>query len=462
MRLNIKYWLGGIIAILVILLAGMYIHQKNHFNKNTTINNVAIGGLTAKQAYDKVSKQSQTTKVYVNHDLVYQAQQPTKEHFTSSDEAKFTKALSEQFTFFPSHKAVNVAVKPSNFDNRSLDPARTAVTKKINQLNVGRKAPVDAYAVYKKDKVSVVPAVNGTKYNLQKTLKQVDNQAGNGTTTVTPHYQKPLAADSNTVKNEQKQLEKLTGKSVTYQVENEKYHFTSAQIITKATYKDGKYNFVTTGLDNEVKKINKKQGTLGKAFKFKTHAGNEITTAAGGSYGWKISNTKAANTLTQAILKGKSDVNGAQDIYGTGYNTGGTGYNVTANDGIGNTYAEVSLADQHAWFYKDGKCVLSTDIVSGTNNEGNRTPKGVWYIMYQQTPSVLRGQNDDGSPYASKVNYWSPFTDTGCGFHDASWRHNWSKTAYLSDGSHGCINMHPSVAGQAFHYLQKNEPVIIY
>lgn len=461
MRLNIKYWLGGIIAILIILLAGMYIHQKNHFNKNATVNNVAVGGLTAKQAYDKVSKQPRTTKVYVNNELVYQAQ-PTKAGFTSNDESKFNKALDEQFTFFPSHKAVNVSVKPSNFDNHSLDPARTAVTKKINQLNVGRKAPVDAYAVYKKDKVSVVPPVNGTEYNLQAALKQLDKQAGSSKIQVTPHYRQPLAADSSTVKNEEKQLAKLKGKSVTYQVENEKYHFTSAQIITKATYKDGKYNFVTTGLNQELKKINQKQGTLGKAFKFKTHAGNEITTATDGSYGWKISDSKAANTLTQAILKGKTDVKATQDIYGNGYNTGGTGYNVTANNGIGNTYAEVSLADQHAWFYKDGKCVLSTDIVSGTNNEGNKTPKGVWYIMYQQSPSVLRGQNDDGSNYASKVNYWSPFTETGCGFHDASWRHNWSKSAYLNDGSHGCINMQPSVAGQAFHALQKDEPVIVY
>lgn len=106
--------------------------------------------------------------------------------------------------------------------------------------------------------------------------------------------------------------------------------------------------------------------------------------------------------------------------------------------------------------------MLESDIVSGTNNEGNKTPKGVWYIMYQQSPSVLRGQNDDGSSYASKVNYWSPFTETGCGFHDASWRHNWSKTAYLNDGSHGCINMQPSIAGQAYHDLEKDEPVIVY
>ena len=84
--------------------------------------------------------------------------------------------------------------------------------------------------------------------------------------------------------------------------------------------------------------------------------------------------------------------------------------------------------------------------------------------MYQQSPATLRGLNDDGSQYSSPVQYWSPFTDSGCGFHDASWRNNWSKTQYLTTtgGSHGCANMHPSDAGTAYHDMEINEPVVIY
>ena len=367
-----------------------------------------------------------------------------------------------QFTFFPSHKATNLSIKPDNFDQDSLNIAKNKLTNKVQQLNTGRKAPVDAYAVYQNEKVSVVPAVKGNKYDLQNAVNQLNNQAGSTKINITLHKEQPIAANSKTVKNEEKQLNKLKGKEVTYLVQNEKYNLTTNQIITRATYQNGKYHFDTTALNKQVKKINEKHATLDKPFKFRTHSGAEITTTANGSYGWKISEKKAGNSLTKAIIDGRQEVDGEHDIEGKGYNTAGLGYNVTSNNGIGDTYAEVSLADQRAYFYKDGKCVLETDIVSGTNNEGNKTPKGVWYIMYQQSPSVLRGQNDDGSSYASKVNYWSPFTLTGCGFHDASWRHNWSKTAYLSDGSHGCINMQPSVAGQAFHDLKQDEPVIIY
>lgn len=443
------------------MIAGMTVHQKNHFNKNVTINNVAVGGLTAKQAFDKVKGTSRATKVYVDNKLVYQTKS-MKANFSNNDEQKFNQALKKQFTFFPSHKATNLSIKPDNFDQDSFNIAKNKLTNKVYQFNTSRKAPVDAYAVYQNEKVSVVPAVKGNKYDLQNAVNQLNNQAGSTKINITLHKEQPIAANSKTVKNEEKQLNKLKGKKVTYLVQNEKYSFTTNQIITRATYQNGKYHFDTTALNKQVKKINEKHATLDKPFKFKTHSGAEITTTANGSYGWKTSEKKAGNSLTKAIIDGRQEVDGEHDIEGKGYNTAGLGYNVTSNNGIGDTYAEVSLADQRAYFYKDGKCVLETDIVSGTNNEGNKTPKGVWYIMYQQSPSVLRGQNDDGSSYASKVNYWSPFTLTGCGFHDASWRHNWSKTAYLSDGSHGCINMQPSVAGQAFHDLKQNEPVIIY
>ena len=461
MHSYIKYWIAGIGALLIIMIAGMTVHQKNHFNKNVTINNVAVGGLTAKQAFEKVKGTSEATKVYVDNKLVYQTKS-MKANFSNNDEQKFNQALKKQFTFFPSHKATNLSIKPDNFDQDSLNIAKNKLTNKVQQLNTGRKAPVDAYAVYQNEKVSIVPAVKGNKYDLQNAVNQLNNQAGSTKINITLHKEQPITANSKTVRNEEKQLNKLKGKKVTYLVQNEKYNLTTNQIITRATYQNGKYHFDTTALNKQVKKINEKHATLDKPFKFRTHSGAEITTTANGSYGWKISEKKAGNSLTKAIIDGRQEVDGEHDIEGKGYNTAGLGYNVTSNNGIGDTYAEVSLADQRAYFYKDGKCVLETDIVSGTNNEGNKTPKGVWYIMYQQSPSVLRGQNDDGSSYASKVNYWSPFTLTGCGFHDASWRHNWSKTAYLSDGSHGCINMQPSVAGQAFHDLKQNEPVIIY
>lgn len=51
----------------------------------------------------------------------------------------------------------------------------------------------------------------------------------------------------------------------------------------------------------------------------------------------------------------------------------GCGYETTANNGIGDTYAEVSIADRQIWIYKDGKLVVTTNVVTGKHSTGEDT-----------------------------------------------------------------------------------------
>ena len=463
MQFRLRHFIIAIIVIVVVLIGGLSWHQHNHFNRNTTVNGVAVGGMTADQAYQKVKASSRSNDVYLNGKLIYNGTQ-SDSGITSADKGKFTTALKDQRTFLPSGKKRNMTVLPSNVDSEQTAAMKQSVDSAVAKLNEGRRAPVDAYAVLKNGKVSTVAAKKGNQYDLENVMKQFNNERANGTIRLTAHYKQPLAVNSKEVQNEKSKLSALAKRKVTYQVEKQNYRLTADDVITKATYQKGKYSFDTAAVKSHIDQINAKQATLGKAFKFKTHSGKEITTSDKGSYGWKISADRAGATLANAMADNKKSVDAKKDIYGTGYNKRGTGYGVTSNDGIGNTYVELSLAEQHVWFYKDGKCVFDADVVTGSNTPGNRTPKGVWYIMYQQSPATLRGLNDDGSTYSSPVQYWSPFTDSGCGFHDASWRNNWSKTEYLTTtgGSHGCANMHPSDAGRAYHDMEINEPVVIY
>lgn len=464
MQFKLKHFIIAIIVIIIVLLGGMSWHQHNHFNRNTTVNGVAVGGMNVDQAYQKVKSSSRTNDVYLNGKLIYNGQ-ASGSGITSADKPKFTTALKDQRTFFPSGKKQNVTVMPSNVDSDQTAAMKQAVDTEAAKLNRGRRAPVDAYAELNRGKVSVIAAKKGNQYDIKNLMKQFDNERANGTIRLTAHYAQPLSANSKTVQNEKSKLQALSKRKVTYQVEKQNYNFTANNVITKATYRNGKYSFDdNSAVNGQIAKINKKQATLGKSFKFRTHSGKEITTNNKGSYGWKIDPQRAGQTLASAMADNKKTVDAKNDLTGIGYNKRGTGYGVTSNNGIGNTYVELSLADQHVWFYRNGKCVFDADVVTGSNTPGNRTPKGVWYIMYQQSPATLRGLNDDGSTYSSPVQYWSPFTDTGCGFHDASWRNNWSKTEYLTTtgGSHGCANMHPSDAGTAYHDMQINEPVVIY
>ena len=55
------------------------------------------------------------------------------------------------------------------------------------------------------------------------------------------------------------------------------------------------------------------------------------------------------------------------------------------------------------WAYRDGQQVASIDVVTGTQSTHNDTPKGVFYVMYKQTKTTLRGSRADGAAYASPV-----------------------------------------------------------
>ena len=170
---------------------------------------------------------------------------------------------------------------------------------------------------------------------------------------------------------------------------------------------------------------------------------------------------KETKQIENAFEKGENSLN-ANNIYGVGWSTYGVGYQVTTNNGIGDTYAEVSIKDQRIWIYKNGQLKLTTNVVTGWHGVNQDTPKGVWYIEYKQSPSILKGSEVGNLNYSVKVSYWAPFTLDGCGFHDASWRRNWASNAYLTNGSGGCVNTPPSVMKSVYDNLSQNEPVIVY
>ena len=123
----------------------------------------------------------------------------------------------------------------------------------------------------------------------------------------------------------------------------------------------------------------------------------------------------------------------------------------------------VDISDQVFYFYKDGKLTWSTRVVTG--NEGNHnTPKGRYLLKKTnfEPNRTLRGRNDDGSRYASFVNYWMPFYG-GYGFHDATWRGSWeyTPTRFQGHGSHGCVNMQLEAAKKLYNETFENIDVII-
>ncbi|MBR5649878.1 L,D-transpeptidase family protein [Pseudobutyrivibrio sp.] len=195
-----------------------------------------------------------------------------------------------------------------------------------------------------------------------------------------------------------------------------------------------------------VDSMGEKYNTYGKKKDFITTEGEEITVPAG-SFGWRI----AYEGEIDAII---ADFEGGQDVTRDfTYLYRGTSHG--AND-YGNSYVEVNLTTQHVYVYKEGVMVLDTDCVSGNVSKGHGTHTGVYPIAYKQKDATLKGDN-----YESHVKFWMPF-NLGEGLHDATWRSKFGGAIYKTSGSHGCVNLPLSKAGEIFDIVEAGWPVIVF
>ncbi|KRL02685.1 L,D-transpeptidase [Liquorilactobacillus capillatus] len=452
------------IGILGIIVGSSYTYYRmTHFNQNVKINGVNVGGLNRTQALKKLKGENVRNDVYLDGKLFYRGEK-TNSGFLSQDQPKVQKLLKQQWTFWPSSKKVSYRAIPSKMGHYRQEKVRQAVAERLEAENGKRKKAVDAKAILKYGKTEITKAQKGKQYDVPVILKSFDKQKYEQDVYLKGKIKQPLSASSATVKNEVSKLKNLATKKIEYKVQNTKYDFSAKQVLNEVTYENDNYRIDRTGISKKIDEINKKQATLGKAINFKTHDGKNVNIASGGTYGWAIKNSEATARISNLFMKNEQvgQLDAKPDIYGTGYLTYGTGYDHVDNSGIGNTYAEVSIADQHVWLYKDGKEVASTNVVTGKASTQEDTPKGLWYIMYKQSPSTLKGTESGSGEYSVKVSYWAQFTDSGCGFHDASWRKNWASDAYLNDGSGGCVNTPVAQMPNIYNNLEQAEAVVVY
>lgn len=125
---------------------------------------------------------------------------------------------------------------------------------------------------------------------------------------------------------------------------------------------------------------------------------------------------------------------------------------------LGGSYVEVDLDGQHLWLYKDHELIAERDICSGDVDSGCSTPTGLYTIKDKQTDRWLNGED-----YHDWVSYWMPFNG-GVGLHDATWRKEdeFGGEVYLENGSHGCINMPLDLAGTVYDNVEVGTYVILY
>lgn len=185
----------------------------------------------------------------------------------------------------------------------------------------------------------------------------------------------------------------------------------------------------------------------GKKREFKPTGKNEKVLLEGGDYGYMLDKETEITQL-------KEELEGQQVV------TREPCYQKKEvskeNSGLGESYVEIDLTRQKVWVYVDGKLEIETDCVTGCINKGHATPTGIFTLTYKQEDRILRGPG-----YASPVNYWMPFNG-GIGLHDATWRSSFGGEIYVSNGSHGCINLPLEAARKLYNIINYDMPIIVY
>jgi lipoprotein-anchoring transpeptidase ErfK/SrfK len=204
--------------------------------------------------------------------------------------------------------------------------------------------------------------------------------------------------------------------------------------------------------------LTSKYTTVGTTRQYTNELGKAVT-VSGGSYGWKIDADSLTSLVTEAVRAARTEVLEAPT------SQSGNGFSTAGGRDWGARYVDVDLSTQHATFYgSDGSVIWESDIVSGNPNKGYDTPQGVWAVTRKSSPETLIGtMQSDGTPeYETKVQYWMPFKGNSVGFHDASWQSAFGGSRYLTNGSHGCINLPSSAAAQLYSILNVGDVVVVH
>ena len=177
-----------------------------------------------------------------------------------------------------------------------------------------------------------------------------------------------------------------------------------------------------------------------------------------GTYGWNIDGSALATEIAARLdERSETPIEVPCTQRAALYNPGGPDW--------GSRYIEVDMAEQYAYMYDEaGYIIWQSECVTGNESENDGTVVGVYAIEKKKSPEKLVGLDNDGDgepDYENDVDFWMPFYG-GYGLHDAIWRDTFDYDTYLTDGSHGCVNLPYYAAATLYELCEVGDPVVVH
>ena len=340
-----------------------------------------------------------------------------------------------------------------NYDKDKLDDII-----KESPLFTNITEPQDAGLVFKGDSFDIKEAVMGNKLDYGKVRAEIEKAITTDHKDIKltdSYYENPtVLSDSKELKQLEEDAKKIEAMNIKFNFNGFDIKLTGKDLVAMLEQKGDKFTIDYDKLMDFMKKVADKTDTYGKDRKFKATGIGEIVVNPG-VYGYLLDQAATGDEVLKLFNQRKSgDIEPIYERYG---------FERTKDGGdIGNTYIEVDLSRQHLWFYKNGELVVESPIVTGINQGGWQTNVGVGSILSKNTNQTLKGEDFFGGKYSTPVKYWMPIGWDGEGFHDADWRYSFGGSIYQTDGSHGCLNLPPSVAETIFNNVEIHTPVVVY
>ena len=459
-------WIFLLLLLIAFCYYFGYTYSQTHFLENTFINGIDVSNMTAPEVEKILSKKAEGYELkFTFRDGEVEVIDGRSIGFKVKPDGSVDRILQSQdhkewFRCF--FRRTDGEVE----QNTTYDPNRLkAAVDALPELQEDRMvAPKDAYIELQDTTFTIIPEVEGSLVDIgivQKAAAEAVSreQTDIVVTDLEGSYKVPSvrAQDAEIIEKCDSYNQMIAG-SITWNTPEGESITVDRNTTVNWLSKDenGDYyrdeDLWEENIEYWVDELARNVNTVGKDWTFHSTNRGDVT-ISGGDYGYSVNKVKEREEVWDLLWDGETDEREPY-FYSVQFNQG---------SGLGNTYIEANLSSQHVWIYVDGAMVCETDCVSGNTSLGRGTPTGVFQIMYKDTDVDLKGQQLANGQYSyiSHVNYWMPFYG-GCGFHDASWRSRFGGSIYKTDGSHGCINLPPSITPKFYGYVRTGMPVIVY
>ena len=452
-----RFLIGAVIALIVLYLI-IAVYYAFHFEPKTYVNGVEVSGLSLKVAKEKLKEVADTWEIRIIGPAEQSGTITGSElslSIADASDAKLALKAQPKLSWLSAifrEKRYRVDLK-TEYDGAALQEKMDALPM-LDEANM--EPPEDAALVVAEDGSYVIrPEKTGSLLNTEEARALITSAVGNARTeadlTKVQVLPEIYETDENLGIRRDEWNAFMASAGLTYRISDTE-EVLDGKTIASLLDDDGEHVTLSYAKTADLMaRWKEEHDTYGCTFDFNTSTGRTVKIEPYGDYGFSLNEEDTCADVMERIRTHDRGTYTVKYFHEAPY---------AENHGLGGNYVEVNIDAQHLWVYKDGECVCDTEVVTGLPVWGRVTYHGCYAIKKKERNVELGTEDMEGSDNPV-VSYWLPF-NAGEGIHDASWREHFGSRIWLTNGSHGCVNVPDWCMEDVYYNVEVGEAVVVY